>query len=96
MTPEELAASKAAANLKRRLRLLWSGDSTNEEICEELEITPGRLASLSAEMGLGERSMSCYLPTKTRILVECAIFRMGWSDIERDSRIVGPLYGRLE
>lgn len=96
MTPEELAASKATANRKRRLRMLWCGDSTISEIGEEIGLNDAEVASLAAEMGLGERTLDVYVPTPEEILRACSSLRMSWSQQERESRVVGPPRGRME
>ena len=97
MTPEELAASKAAANLKRRLRMLWSGDSTIEEIADELVMAPAEIDALAVSMGLGERpEVDLYEPDEKTIRAACARIRAGWTPDERESRLVGPPRGRLE
>ena len=97
MTPEELAASKAAANLKRRLRMLWSGDSTIEEIADELVMSEEQVSSLAASMGLGERpEVDLYEPDEKTIRAACARIRAGWTPDERESRLAGPPRGRLE
>jgi hypothetical protein len=97
MTPEELAASKAAANLKRRLRMLWSGDSTIEEIADELVMSEEQVSALAASMGLGERpEVDLYEPDEKTIRAACARIRAGWTPDERESRLAGPPRGRLE
>lgn len=95
MTAEELAASKAIAQTKRRLRMLWGGDSTTAEICEELGVTIQEMESLAGQMALGERAIRAYLPSAADIRRECAQFRAGWSREELESRIVGPRRGRM-
>jgi hypothetical protein len=96
MTPEELAASRATAKIKRRLRMLWTGDSTVAEIGEELGVEPAELHRLAEEMRLGDRTTRAYLPTQQEIRLECARFRAGWTPAELESRIVSPRRGRLE
>jgi hypothetical protein len=96
MTPEELVASRATAKVKRRLRMLWSGDSTMAEIGEELGVDVAELHRLAAEMSLGERTARAYLPTQQEIRLACARFRAGWSAAELESRIVSARRGRLE
>lgn len=95
MTEEELAASKARANIKRGLRRLWSGDSSEEEICDELGIGMEELQALKVELSLGPRQ-GFYVPSPARIRVECARFRASWSPAELDARIERARSGRME
>ena len=72
---------------KRALRRLWKGESTNEEICEELGWDTATLAQAVAFLGLPERvEPEVYLPTPEEIRLECAKLRFGWTPSERDSR----------
>lgn len=88
MTPAELAAAKERANLKRRVRRLWAGDSTIAEICEEVEMTEEELRAFAVGLGLGERQEpTFYLPTPQEIRMETASIRAGWSQAERESRL---------
>jgi hypothetical protein len=96
MTPEELAASRGAAKVKRRLRMLWRGDSTTVEIGEELGITLIEVQRLALEMRLGERTMKAYMPSQQEIRLACARFRASWTSAELESRIASPRRGRLD
>jgi len=94
MSPEEIAESKVRANAKRRLRRLWVGDSTVEEMCEELGLNQKQFEALAEELGLGERG-GVYLPTQEDIRRECAKFRMSWSQHERESRLEASRSARM-
>jgi hypothetical protein len=97
MTPEELSEAKARANKKRALRRLWASDSTNDEICEDLDLSGEEFAALVVEMKLPERKEpTCYLPTPQEIRIETAKIRMGWSQEERESRLERARSVRIE
>lgn len=96
MTPAELAAAKERANLKRRVRRLWAGDSTLAEICEEVEMTEDELREFATGLGLSERQEpSFFLPTPHEIRLATARIRAGWSQAERESRLEGVRSGRI-
>lgn len=66
-------------------------------VAGEMQMTPEAIIALAAEMGLGERpEPDCYLPTPDEIRLETARFRSEWSQAERDARVQGPLFGRME
>jgi len=49
---------------RRRLRRLWQGESTTEEIASELGLTEGEIAAVAEMLGLPERTISeVYLPS---------------------------------
>jgi hypothetical protein len=94
MSPEEVRASKERANIKRRVRRLWSGDSTVEEICEEVGLSSEEFALLREEMKLSERK-GFYCPDQETIRLECAKFRAGWTQAEREARLEGARCVRI-
>jgi hypothetical protein len=97
MTPEEKLASKDRANQKRRLRRLWSSDSSLDEICEEMGMGEDELLAYAAGLGLKDRDPpDCYIPTPLEIRLATASIRMGWTQAERDARLEGRLSDRLE
>jgi len=97
MTPEEKTASMERANQKRRLRRLWASDSSIEEICEEIEMSAADLLLFAASLGLESRDQpDCYLPSPLEIRLAAARIRMGWSQSEREARLEGRLFDRLD
>jgi hypothetical protein len=97
MTPEELAAAKAGANQKRRLRRLWKSDASWEEICEEMGLESESLRAFAGSLGLHDRpDPDCYLPTESEIRQAAASIRMGWSQAEREARLGGRLGDRMD
>lgn len=97
MTEDELAASRARATLRRRLKLLWRGDSSDEEIREDLGLDEASFRSLVAEMQLPVREVKdCYIPTPESIRVECAKIRMSWTQVEREARLQGAFRCTME
>jgi hypothetical protein len=96
-TPEEAAAAKESANLKRRVRRLWSGDLTLGEICEELSLGEREFLALASSLGLHDRpEPDVYLPTPEQIRLAAAEIRADWTRAELESRRVPLLRGRLE
>lgn len=88
MTPDELEAAKERANLKRRIRRLWVGDSSFAEICEEVGMAEEALRAFAAAMGLADREEpEFYLPSKSAIRLETARIRAGWTQAEREARL---------
>lgn len=66
-------------------------------VVEEMALSQDGVAALALEMGLGERvEPECHIPTAEEIRLETAKFRQGWSQAERESRLQGPSFGRLE
>lgn len=88
MTPEELQAAKERANLKRRVRRLWAGDSSLAEICDEVGMNEPALRAFAATLGLVERDEpECHLPTPEEIRLEMARIRFQWTQVEREARL---------
>lgn len=97
MTEDELAASRARATVRRRLKLLWRGDSTDEEIREDLGLDEAGFRALVDEMRLPDRTgQACYEPDPATIRLECAKIRMGWSQVEREARLEAATSSRME
>lgn len=97
MTPEELAASEEQANKKRKLRRLWKGDSSFDEICEEMGMTGDAVEAFAAALGLSERPESeAYLPTPEEIRLACARIRAAWTPAERESRLEAARSARMD
>jgi hypothetical protein len=86
LTPE----GKAAANKKRQFRRLWASDCTLDELCDETAMTAAEVRVFADSLGLGERpEPEQYLPSHDEIRLQCAIFRAGWTQAERESRLGG-------
>ena len=65
------------ANQKRALRRLWTSDSTTEDICDDLEMSPEQLAAAAVELGLPPRvEPECYCPTPDEIRRAAAALRL--------------------
>jgi hypothetical protein len=95
--PEEIEANRARANEKRRLRHLWKGEHTLEDICEEMAMGEQELLAFAKTLGLSldERpEIDVYLPSSEEIRLAAAEIRAGWSLAELESRRV-PWHGRL-
>lgn len=94
LTPEEIAANKEVANRKRRLRRLWAGDLTMQEICEEMEMPLEALLAYAATLGLTDRvEPDVYVPTPAEIRQAAARIRFGWTQAEREARLGGRSFG---
>lgn len=88
MTPEELATAKERANLKRRVRRLWAGDSSLAEICDEVGMDEAGLRAFAATLGLVDRAEpECYLPSQLEIRLATAQIRSQWTQAEREARL---------
>lgn len=88
MTPEELKAAKEGANLKRRVRRLWAGDSSFCEICDEVGMDEPTLRAFAATLGLVDREEpECYLPSPEAIRLATAQIRSEWTQAEREARL---------
>jgi len=95
-TPEEIARNKERANRKRKLRHLWRGELTLDEIADELEMTVDGLLAMAEQMSLGPRPEdNSYIPTQEQIRLAAAEIRRGWTSAELEARRVSP-FGRLE
>lgn len=93
--PEEIEANRARANQKRRLRHLWKGELTLEEICEEMEMREPELLAFADSLGLAERpEFDTYIPTPEQIRLAAAAIRAAWSPAELEARRT-PWFGRL-
>ena len=97
MTPAELAASKERANRKRQLHRLWAGDSSLDEICDDLGMTEDEVLEFAKSLGLPPRSEpEFFLPTPEEIRLECATIRAGWTQMERESRRAAAWSARMD
>jgi hypothetical protein len=87
MTPAELAASKERANRKRQLHRLWAGDSSLDEICDDLGMAEDEVLEFAQSLGLPPRpEPEFFLPTPEQIRMACAEIRSKWTQLERESR----------
>lgn len=87
LTPEEIAAAKDRANWKRRIRRLWAGDLTMQEICEEIGMPRDEFLAAAAALGLRDRpEPDVYIPTPEQIRLAAAEIRAGWSRAELEAR----------
>jgi hypothetical protein len=81
---------------RRRLRRLWQGESTTEEIASELGLTEGEIASVAAVLGLPERTISeVYLPSAMEIRLATAEIRSRWTQSEREARLGAAWSARI-
>jgi intergrase/recombinase len=97
LTPEQIVEIKERANLKRRVRRLWAGDLTLDEICEEIGMLRDEFLALAATLGLTDRQEpDVYIPTVEQIRIEAAIIRSQWSQAELEARRMPRLDGRLD
>jgi hypothetical protein len=84
---ETIAANRESANKKRKLRHLWKGELSFEEICEEMAMTPIALLAYAESLGLGERpEIEVYIPTPEQIRLAAAAIRAEWSPAELEAR----------
>ena len=97
LTPQQIADAKKAANLKRRVRRLWKGDLTLDEICEETGMPRDEFLALAASMGLVNRpEPDVYIPTPEEIRLSAAGIRAGLTQTELESRRVVARRGTLD
>lgn len=98
MTPDELAASKERANLRRRLRRLWVSDCLFEELCDEMGMTAAEVRVYAVSLGLDPNrpEPDVYLPTPEEILRETTKIKMSWTPVEREARLGGRPFGSME
>lgn len=97
LTPEEIAEAKERANLKRRIRRLWTGDLTMEEIVEEVGMPEDEFLAIAATLGLHDRpEPDVYLPTPEEIRLAAAEIRRGWSRPELEARRCPSWRGMME
>ena len=88
---------RAAANRKRQFHRLWKSDCTHDELCEEMGMTAVEVRAFADSLGLGDRpEPEPYLPSREEIRRECAKFRAGWTQVEREARLEGRLPGRMD
>lgn len=79
-----------SANEKRKLRHLWKGDSTVEEIASDMGFSLDQLDEARLSLCLppaSERECKAYLPTPEQIRLATAEIRAGWSQKDREDRI---------
>jgi hypothetical protein len=96
--PEEIEANRARANQKRKLRHLWKGEHTLEEICEEMAMAEPELLAFADTLGLSldERpEIDVYLPSPEEIRLATAEIRAGWTPAELEARRM-PWSGMLK
>lgn len=97
LTPDQIAEIKQRANHKRRIKRLWGGDLTLEEICEEIGMTKAEFLAEAAALGLENRpEPDVYVPTPEAIRMEAAEIRRGWSPEVLESRRVARRHGMME
>ena len=97
MTPAELSASKERANRKRQLHRLWAGDSSLDEICDDLGMNEDEVLEFAQSLGLPPRpEPEFFLPTPEEIRLACAAIRSKWTQLERESRRAAAWGGRID
>jgi hypothetical protein len=68
-----------------------------DALVQEMRLSPDAVASMAAEMGLGERvEPECYLPTPEEIRLATARLRSGWTPAELESRLGGSSFGKMD
>lgn len=81
---------------RQKCRDLWTTNLTNEELARELGINQVQLYVAGRKLGLGQRW--AYInrkytpredPTEDEIKARAAEIRAGWSEEEREARLVG-------
>lgn len=73
---------------RRRLRRLWQGESTTEEIASELGLTEGEIMAVAEDLRLPERTTAdIYLPSTLEIRLATAKIRSRWTQSEREARL---------
>lgn len=74
------------ANGKRKLRRLWRGELTLDEVAHEMEVTIDELHVLVECLELPERTEpDVYLPTQLEIQMAAAAIRAKWTPAEREA-----------
>jgi hypothetical protein len=92
-TPDAIRRGVDAVEKERGVRVVVDA----ERMAAEMSLTDAQVAALAVEMGLGPRGEpECYLPPPEEIREETAKFRASWTPAERESRLRGPTYGRME
>ena len=86
---------------RQKCRELWTTSLTNEELARELGITPVQLYVAGQKLGLGQRwgyisrkYQPRQDPTEDEIRARAAEIRAGWSEEERERRLVGNCVDR--
>lgn len=86
---------------RQKCRDLWTTSLTNEELAKELGINPVQLYVAGRKLGLGQRWE--YInrkytpredPSEDEIKARAAEIRAGWSEEEREARLVGSRAGK--
>lgn len=96
LTEEEIARNKRRANEKRKLHRLWAGDSSFDEICEEMAMTEPQVRAFAASLGLTHREEPrCYLPSPAEIRLATARIRSQWTQTEREARLEAARTARM-
>ena len=81
---------------RRRLRRLWQGESTTEEIASELGLTEGEIMAVAENLGLPERTIAdVYLPSALEIRLATAEIRSRWTQSEREARLGAAWSARI-
>lgn len=76
------------ANEKRRLRRLWVGELTTDEIAHEMGWSLETLLAVARSLGIPDRiEPDVYMPSEIEIKMAAASIRMSWTDAERDQRL---------
>jgi hypothetical protein len=84
---------------------MWLAGVPTREIAEEMQITADRCDNTRRTLGLPKRGSwhgakngkrPAYLPSPEEILRKCKEFQEGWTEEEREARVVGPRHGHAE
>ncbi len=65
--------------------------------CDVVEFSVASVLALAKQMGLPEREdPEVYVPSPETIRIECAIIRASWTQAEREARLGGGIFCRIE
>lgn len=82
---------------KRKLRRLWKGELTLDEVASEMDVSLDGLFQLAATLGLHDRvEPDVYMPTTLEIQKAAARIRSEWTSHEREERLKAAHSARLK
>ena len=85
------------ASGKRKLRRLWRGELTLEEVASEMDVSLDCLFELARSLGLHTRiEPDVYMPSNLEIQKAAAEIRSRWTSHEREERLKAAHSARLK